>query len=86
MSRRYQEPVGVTLRPDGTPATFTWRRKTYHVHEVFATWHLQDRWWDQERQANRYYVRVTTADHMVFDLFADVARKPAVWVLDVVHD
>lgn len=85
MSRRYQEPVAVTLRPDGTSRTLAWRGKTYHV-SVLATWHLQDRWWDAERRANRYYVRVETADRMVFDLFADVAHKPAVWMLDVVHD
>jgi hypothetical protein len=29
---------------------------------------------------------MVTPDHMVFDLFADVAHKPAVWMLDVVHE
>jgi hypothetical protein len=74
--------------PDGTPKTFTWRGKTYHV-EVLSKWHLQDRWWEltpERGRSNRYYVRVATRDHMVFELFADVAHKPAVWVLDIVHD
>lgn len=89
MSRRYQEPVRVTLDVAGTPKTFTWRGKTYHVREVLSTWHLMDCWWERTAEngrANRYYVRVETQGHMIFELFCDVARSPAVWILDVVHD
>ena len=45
MAHRYGEPVTVTLRPDGLPATFTWRGTLYTVVEVLAKWHLIDRWW-----------------------------------------
>src|SRR5262245_54607395 len=45
MAHRYGEPVTVTLRDDGLPATFTWRGTVYHVRAVLAKWHLMDRWW-----------------------------------------
>ena len=86
MARRYQEPVTVTLTADGTPASFTWRGKLYTVKEVLETWHLQDRWWDRQRRGNRYYYRLEVQQHMIFELFIDVAQRPPAWVLDVVHD
>src|SRR5262245_54399782 len=45
MAHRYGEPVTVTLRPDGFPATCTWRGTIYTTVEVLARWHLMDRWW-----------------------------------------
>ena len=46
MSRYYDDPIAVTLGADGTPARLVWRGTTYRVRQVFARWHLRDRWWD----------------------------------------
>ena len=45
MAHRYGHPVKVRRRADGTPVSFRWRDAEYAVAEVFATWHLMDRWW-----------------------------------------
>ena len=99
MAHRYGEPVPVTLAPDGTPATFTWRGTRYTVVEVLGKWHLMDRWWERgdlegaksrdawrHTRANRYYWRLEVQEHMIFEVFLDVARRPPLWVLDVVQD
>ena len=86
MGHRYAEPLTVTLAADGTPANFTWRGKLYTVHEVLGKWHLQDYWWDRARRSNRYYYRLEVQEHMIFELYLDVAQRPPLWVLDVIHD
>jgi len=47
MAHRYGHPVKVRRRADGMPASFRWRDARYPVAEVFETWHLMDRWWEQ---------------------------------------
>lgn len=96
MSRRYGDPVQVTVaqvthsakrahesRGEQRPTSFTWRGQRYWV-EVIGTWHLCDRWWEVQRHSDRYYYRVVTADHQVFELYHDIVS--GIWVLDVVHD
>lgn len=95
MSRRYGNPVQVTVRRAGqagrghdagtgpVPTSFTWRGRRYWV-EVIGTWHLQDRWWDTQRHSDRHYFRVVTADHQVFEFYHDTASD--IWVLDIVQD
>jgi hypothetical protein len=46
--------------------------------------HLQDRWWERERESDRTYFRVRTPDHQVFDLCFDTV--PRAWVLHTAHD
>lgn len=61
---------------------------TYKVR-VIGRWHLMDRWWQQtgERgRSNRYYYRVQTRDHQIFELYLDVAQRPPLWILDVIQD
>jgi hypothetical protein len=85
MSRRYQEPITVTLGTSWLgegPVAFTWRGRTHSV-EVLATWRLRDRWWDRERQANRTYWRVMTAALGVYEVYCE---NGAAWVLDTVQD
>jgi hypothetical protein len=85
MSRRYQEPIAVTLAPcwlgEG-PVAFTWRGRQYRV-EVLATWHLCDRWWDAERSADRVYWRVMTKQLGAYELYQENGAR---WVLDLVLD
>ena len=81
MSRHYQEPITVALR-HGRPVAFTWRGRTYHV-AVIGTWKLQDRWWDAQRRAERWYWRVLTADYQVFELYCENGVR---WVLGKVQD
>ena len=98
MTRRYGEPVQVTLCADAgkgdvddgsddthqqQPTSFTWRGRRYWV-EVIGRWHLADRWWDATRHSDRRYYRVATADHQVFELYHDTVS--GAWVLDIVHD
>jgi hypothetical protein len=86
MSRRYQEPITVTLGPSWLgegPVAFTWRGRAYRV-KVLATRHLQDRWWDTERHADRTYWRVLVpATLAAYELFCENGRD---WVLDLVLD
>jgi hypothetical protein len=81
MSRRYKEPISVTLNY-GKPVTFTWRGRTYRV-QVLACWKLQDRWWDAERHADRTYWRVMTRQLGIYELYEENETQ---WVLDMVQD
>lgn len=84
MSRQIGLPVRVQLRADGQPSTFIWRGITYQVH-VLSIWKLATRWWDYERESDRTYYRVETADHQIFELYRAAAQGD-VWVLDICHD
>jgi hypothetical protein len=89
MSRHIGKPVPVETAPDGTPRCFTYHGVTYRVHAVLGQWTLADRWWQvtgERGRSNRYYWRVMTADHQVFELYLDVAWRPPLWVLDVIQD
>lgn len=52
MTHRYMQVVQVvTCDEGGAPRSITWRNQVYRVAEVFATWHLRDRWWLQPTSA-----------------------------------
>ncbi len=84
MSRRIGLPVKVKVNAASEPVAFTWRGHTYHV-EVIGRWHLRDRWWDHERESDRMYYRLMTADFEVFDLYQEKTSK-GLWVLDRIQD
>jgi hypothetical protein len=69
------------------------------VAEVFATWHLRDRWWEQpanpatatysirnSAQDRTYYCVCCrdSAGEQVFDFYHDAVTLT--WILDVAHD
>lgn len=92
MARRYGHSIHVTCVA-GQPRHFTWRGVAYTVVEIFATWHLRDRWWVQSDGADlagaamgsdRYYYRVRCREGLLCELYHDVAQDA--WVLDRVHD
>jgi len=90
MTRRYGHPIAVTCAA-GQPRRFTWRGLTYTVAEIYATWHLRDRWWVQPSEqlpaapeSDRLYYRVRCREGLLCDLYHDTAR--GAWVLDRVHD
>ena len=99
MAHRYGQPVAVIRAADGTPAHIRWQGSVYAIAEVFATWHLMDRWWERPvnpataiyslrrgEQARTYY-RVCcrgTAGDQVFDLYHDAVTNQ--WVLGVAPD
>ena len=85
MSRRVHRPVPVEVAPDGSPIAFTWRDMFYRV-KVIGQWRLQDRWWTPSGQSTREYYRVETVDHLIFELYLDVAQRPPLWVLDIIQD
>ncbi len=82
---RYGIPIGVQHAAHSHhPHAFWWHGERYRVAEVLSTWRLRDRRWEgPDRQTNREYFRVVTADHQVFELYCDDALVR--WVLDVVH-
>jgi hypothetical protein len=86
MSRLVGRPVPVEEGPDHAPRAFTYNGVRYYVAEILHRWHLQDRWWSKTRHSDREYYRVVTSDHQVFELYADVAKRPHVWILDVIQD
>jgi uncharacterized protein DUF6504 len=81
MAHRHGHVFTVTLRR-GQPVAFDWRGQEWHV-EVIGRWKLQDRWWDAQRHAERWYWRVMTADFQTFELYSENGVR---WVLDVVQD
>ena len=88
MSRRYGEPIAVTVDGDGQPVAFTWRGQRYAVR-VIGKWRLRTQWWDPQRAVARTYYRVCTADQQVFELYRDEGNAAAGeggWVLDVCLD
>jgi len=84
VGHRYGIPIRVETDCDGLPTAFTWRTVTYHV-QVIGRWHLSDRWWEHERESDRWYYRVITADLQVFEIYRDITSK-GLWVLDKVMD
>jgi hypothetical protein len=76
MSRRIGIAVRVQMRAVGQPSAFTWRGETFRVR-VLSRWWLATRWWDYEREADRTYYRVETADHQIFERYRDAARCTA---------
>ena len=61
MSKRYDEPVDVTLEasPDaGAPLEFSWRGRHYVIHERLSTWREGGQWWDDRKALERDYFRV----------------------------
>lgn len=94
MSRRYGHQIEVEAgHEQGTPLCFTWRGVSYRVREIWATWHLRDRWWavggtggeaSTLPASDRLYYRVLCDKGMLCDLYHDAANDT--WVLDRVHD
>ena len=98
MSRYYDDPIAVTLAADGTPARLVWRGTTYRVRQVFARWHLRDRWWGTapdppdapdapdapERPSDRYYYRLCCTPSLICDVYCDAATDA--WRLEFLHD
>jgi uncharacterized protein DUF6504 len=78
MSRRYGEPIAVTLRGE-RPIGFTWRGRQYQVR-VIGFWRLATRWWDAERPANRDYYRLMTPNFGVYEVYQE--QTSGTWVLD----
>jgi hypothetical protein len=73
MSRHIEQPAPVEEGPNHVLRAFTYKGISYRVH-VLGQWILADRWWDRTRRSNRYYSRVVTRDHQVFELYLDVAQ------------
>lgn len=97
MSRFYDEPIVVTLAADGTPTRLVWRGTTYRVRQVFARWHLRDRWWaassgasastasgEQNRPSDRFYYRLCCTPSLICDVYRDAAGDG--WRLEYLHD
>lgn len=98
MSRFYDDPIAVTLAADGTPARLVWRGTTYRVRQVFARWHLRDRWWGVtplsprpagrgdggEDPSDRYYYRLCCTPSLICDVYRDAAGDG--WRLEYLHD
>ncbi len=78
MAHQYREIIHVE-HAGGKRVTFTWREREY-AGDIIAMWHLRDRWWEQERESDRKYLRILTDDHQVFELYRD--GVPGIWVLD----
>jgi Family of unknown function (DUF6504) len=78
MSRRYGEPIAVTLRGE-QPIGFTWRGRQYQV-QVIGFWRLATRWWDAEHAADRDYYRLMAPDFGVYEVYQE--RTSGAWVLD----
>jgi hypothetical protein len=51
MSHHYMHPIRVKPAPNGLPVRFSWHRCWYPISEVFSTWHLKGRWWEQPSNA-----------------------------------
>jgi hypothetical protein len=83
MAHHYGHPVKVRRRADGTPASFRWRDARYPVAEVFSSWHLMDRSWEQPTNPATAIYSLRHGEQ-VFDLHHDAVTN--LWVLDVAHD
>ena len=90
MSRRYGHVIEVQAdHEQGTPQRVLWRGVSYCVQEVWATWHLRDRWWAGGEAgvppaSDRRYYRVLCDKGMLCDLYHDATNDT--WVLDRVLD
>jgi hypothetical protein len=84
VAHRYGAPVAVDVRPDGTPAAFTWRGEHYKVR-VIGRWALATNWWlGPAGRVERTYYRCQAPDQQVFELYQDTVHGG--WVLDCLLD
>jgi hypothetical protein len=85
MARHFSLPATIETDASGEPTAFTWRGVRLRVC-VIGRWYLRDRRWQHwERQSDRRYYRLLSADHEVFEVYRELTSK-GLWVLDVVHD
>ena len=94
MTKRYGDPILVAVSSSDQPRCFIWRGTTYRVQEVLATWHLQDRWWEDRPvglagvqtagESNRLYYRLECAPGLLCEIFFDSVSCS--WTLDRVYD
>lgn len=94
MTKHYGDPILVAVSTSSKPRCFVWRGTMYHVQEVLAMWHLQDRWWedrirpqagtDAAGESNRRYYRLDCSPEMLCEIYFDVASDG--WTLDRVYD
>ena len=90
MARRIGHPVAVQVREGGAPLAFTWRGVMYRVR-VIGRWRLATCWWEPAAAADRYYLRVITADQQIFEPYYEAGPTAQVpnnkrWVLDICQD
>lgn len=92
MTRRYGHAISVTATGSRLMG-FQWNGMSYCVVEVLATWHLRDRWWEAQQEADadpaalasdRHYHRVRCASGLICDVYHDMVSNA--WVLDRVYD
>jgi hypothetical protein len=84
MSRQILRPVRVWTDETGAPVRWRWR-ETVYTGRVVHTWNLSAYWWEPERYSNRFYYRMETRDHQIFDIYLDAA-KDGIWILSHIQD
>jgi hypothetical protein len=84
MSRQILRPIKVWTDEAGQPKRWSWRDVTY-TGRVIHTWNLSAYWWEPEKYSNRFYYRMETRDHQIFELYRDDA-KDSVWILARIQD
>ena len=82
--RRCIQAIEVQANEKGTPHSFEWRRRRYHVIRTLDSWRFVGKWWLGLRQTRRYYrVEARLADQSrVFELY----QQDDAWFLLAVQD
>jgi hypothetical protein len=78
------DPVQVTLAPDGTPSRFFWRGRWHSVAAIANRWRVQSSWWQPAAQAQREYLKLTTAGGLLCVLYRDL--RDDAWYCARVYD
>lgn len=95
MTHAYRQPITVMPAADERPAAFEWCGVAYRVRDIFAVWHLRDRWWEGAAPgeaggaSDRTYYRLHCASasgrtELVCEVYHDAVSDR--WMLERIYD
>lgn len=78
------EPIQVVAGNDGTPVRFQWQGDWREVAFIANRWRVNTTWWLPGADAQREYVKLTTADGLLCTLYCDL--RDGAWYCARVYD
>ena len=86
MSRLWPEgeEIEVVLDAEGWPEGFAWLGRRHPIERLLARWQVQTDWWSEEGEVHREYLKITTTDGLLCEIFFDLIHER--WCLARLYD
>lgn len=82
MARVVRAKVKVAVNSEGSPQSFIWQNRRYHIHTIIDAWKEIGEWWDNATPRTVY--RALTASQGVYELH--LLHNTGTWVLYRIDD